>query len=74
VQIQAQADSRNKLTGSNTRRIAKELLAECGVKFMLWDKSDADEDLLETSVDVSEADLTAYRPLCDAPAISSRRD
>jgi hypothetical protein len=42
-------------TGSNTRRIAKELLAEGGVKFMIWDKSDANEDLLKTSVDVSEA-------------------
>ena len=61
-------------TGANTRRIAKELLAECGVKFMLWDKSDANENLLETSADVTEADVTAYRPLCDARAISSRRD
>jgi hypothetical protein len=42
-------------TGSNTRRIAKELLAEGGVKFMIWDKSDANEDLLETSADVTEA-------------------
>jgi hypothetical protein len=42
-------------TGSNTRRIAKELLAEGGVKFMIWDKSDANEDLLKTSVDVTEA-------------------